>query len=178
MKSTLKSASKGTAAATVAGEGRQYLTFALGNEVFAMNIANVREIIQYGPMTTVPLMPSFVRGVINLRGSVVPVIDLHARFGRGPAGIGTKSCNVIFEASRDGDRVELGLLVDAVSEVITIPTAQIEPRPDFGSSVRREFIGGMGKVNDRFVIILDPDKALDIEELSQLCDAAQEAACA
>lgn len=171
-------AARSAAAATVAGDGAQYLTFSLGEEVFAMDIANVREIIQYGPMTAVPLMPAFVRGVINLRGAVVPVIDLQARFGRGAARIGKKSCNVIFEAQRDGERVELGLLVDAVSAVITIPAAQIEPRPDFGSSVRREFILGMGKVDDRFVVILDPDKALDIEELSQLCDTAQDLACA
>ena len=98
---------KARATATpMVGVGQQYLTFALGQEVFAMNIANVREIIQYGPMTTVPLMPSFVRGMINLRGSVVPVIDLQARFGRGAAAIGKKSCNVIFDATRGGERVE------------------------------------------------------------------------
>jgi purine-binding chemotaxis protein CheW len=158
--------------------GGQYLTFSLGEEVFAMNITNVREIIQYGPMTTVPLMPTFMRGMINLRGSVVPVIDLQARFGRGTAAIGKKSCNVIFDAQRSGERVELGLLVDAVSEVITIPTDQIEPPPNFGSSVRREFINGMGKVGGRFVIILEPDRALDVDEMSQLCDAAQEAVTA
>ena len=158
--------------------GRQYLTFSLGDEVFAMNIANVREIIQYGPMTTVPLMPSFLRGMINLRGSVVPVIDLQARFGRDKAGIGKKSCNVIFDALRGGERIELGLLVDAVSAVITIPEEQIEPAPKFGSSVRRDFINGMGKVGGRFVIILEADKALDVDEMSQLCDAAQNAIAA
>jgi purine-binding chemotaxis protein CheW len=159
-----------------AAAGSQYLTFSLGEEVFAMNIANVREIIQYGPMTTVPLMPDFVRGMINLRGSVVPVVDLHARFGRGPAHIGKRSCNVIFDAMRAGERVELGLLVDAVSAVISIPDAQIEPPPNFGSSVRRDFITGMGKVGDRFVILLDPDRALDIDEMARLCDAEQETA--
>ncbi|MEO7336366.1 MAG: chemotaxis protein CheW, partial [Caldimonas sp.] len=98
----------------------QYLTFTLGEEVFAMDIRTVREIIQYGPMTTVPLMPDFVRGVINLRGAVVPVIDLQARFGRPAAHVGKKTCIVIFDALRNGERVELGLLVDAVSEVIDI----------------------------------------------------------
>jgi len=161
----------------VAGGG-QYLTFSLGEDLFAMNIANVREIIQYGPMTHVPLMPSFLRGMINLRGSVVPVIDLQARFGRGRAAIGKRSCNVIFDAHRGGERIELGLLVDAVSAVITIPADQIEPPPNFGASVRRDFINGMGKVNGRFVIILEPDKALDVDEMSQLCDAAQEALAA
>jgi purine-binding chemotaxis protein CheW len=152
----------------------QYLTFALGEEVFAMDIRTVREIIQYGPMTTVPLMPGFVRGVINLRGAVVPVIDLQARFGRPAARIGKKTCIVIFDSVRDGERVELGLLVDAVSEVIDIGSDQIEPPPNFGASVRRDFIRGMGKVASRFVIILEPDKAFDVNEMAQLCEAAQE----
>lgn len=152
----------------------QYLTFTLGDEVFAMDIRTVREIIQHGPMTTVPLMPGFVRGVINLRGAVVPVIDLQARFGRPAARIGKKTCIVIFDAVRDGERVELGLLVDAVSEVIDIAADQIEPPPNFGASVRRDFIAGMGKLASRFVIILEPDKAFDVNEMAQLCEAAQE----
>jgi purine-binding chemotaxis protein CheW len=94
----------------VVEDADQYLTFLLGKEVFAMDIRTVREIIQVGPMTTVPLMPDFVRGVINLRGAVVPVIDLHARFGRAAAQIGKKTCIVIFDAVREGERIELGLL--------------------------------------------------------------------
>lgn len=152
----------------------QYLTFSLGREVFAMDIRTVREIIQYGPMTTVPLMPGFVRGVINLRGAVVPVIDLQARFGRPSAVVGKKTCIVIFDALRDGERVELGLLVDAVSEVIEIAESQIEPPPNFGTAVRRDFIRGMGKVADRFVILIEPDKAFDVEDMAQLCERAQE----
>jgi len=156
----------------------QYLTFALGDEVFATDIRTVREIIQHGAMTSVPLMPSFVRGVINLRGAVVPVIDLHARFGRAPARIGKKSCIVIFDALRDGDRIELGLLVDSVSAVIEIAAAAIEPPPQFGATVRRDFICGMGKVGARFVIILAPDKAFDVDEMAQLCATAQDAVAA
>lgn len=152
----------------------QYLTFTLGKEVFAMDIRTVREIIQYGPMTTVPLMPGFVRGVINLRGAVVPVIDLQARFGRSSASVGKKTCIVIFDTVRDGERVELGLLVDAVSEVIEIAASQIEPPPNFGTAVRRDFIQGMGKVADRFVILIEPDKAFDVEDMAQLCESAQE----
>ena len=125
-------------------------------------------------MTTVPLMPGFVRGVINLRGAVVPVIDLHVRFGRSPAQIGKKTCIVIFDMRGDDERVELGLLVDAVSEVIEIPPTQIEPPPSFGAAVRRDFISGMGKVADRFVIILAPDKAFDIGEMAELCSSAQQ----
>jgi purine-binding chemotaxis protein CheW len=151
----------------------QYLTFLLGEEVFAMDIRTVREIIQFGPMTSVPLMPDFVRGVINLRGAVVPVIDLQARFGRERAAVGKKTCIVIFDAVRGGERVELGLLVDAVSEVIEIGADAIEPPPNFGTSVRRDFIRGIGKVAKRFVIILEPDKAFDVEEMATLCESAQ-----
>jgi len=160
----------------------QFLTFTLGEEVFAMDIRTVREIIQVGPMTTVPLMPGFVRGVINLRGAVVPVIDLQSRFGRPRATIGKKTCIVIFDAvpngGTSGERVELGLLVDAVSEVIDITPEQIEPPPNFGSAVRRDFIQGMGKVGTRFVIILEPDKAFDVTEMAQLCEAQQDALAA
>ena len=154
----------------------QYLTFWLGDEMFALDIRSVREIIQYAPMTRVPLMPSFVRGVINLRGAVVPVIDLHARFGRPAATVGKKTCVVIFDSLRDGERTELGLMVDAVSEVIEIAADQIEPPPDFGASVRRDFIQGMGKVAERFVILLEPDRAIDIDEMAELCAAGSLAA--
>ena len=156
----------------------QYLTFWLGEEMFALDIRSVREIIQYAPMTSVPLMPAFVRGVINLRGAVVPVIDLHARFGRPVAEIGKKTCIVIFDAMREGERTELGLLVDAVSEVVDIPAGQIEPPPSFGTAVRRDFIQGMGKLGERFVIILAPDKAFDVDDMARLCEATQESAAA
>jgi purine-binding chemotaxis protein CheW len=150
----------------------QYLTFTLGEEVFAMDIRTVREIIQHGVMTVVPLMPKFVRGVINLRGAVVPVIDLQSRFGRATTVVGKKTCIVIFDASRDGEKTELGLMVDAVSEVIEILPAQIEPPPQFGTSIQREFIRGMGKVDGEFIVILEPERALDIDDMSQLVEKA------
>jgi purine-binding chemotaxis protein CheW len=156
----------------------QYLTFWLGEEVFGMDIRTVREIIQAGPMTALPLMPAFVRGVINLRGAVVPVVDLNARLGRPASTVGKKSCVVVFDTLRNGERVELGLLVDAVSEVIKISPADIEPPPDFGSVVRRDFILGIGKVGRRFVVLLEPDRALDVQEMAELCDRAQESALA
>jgi purine-binding chemotaxis protein CheW len=158
--------------------GAQFLTFLLGKEVFAMDIRTVREIIQVGSMTTVPLMPAFVRGVINLRGAVVPVVDLQARFGRPPAEVGKKTCIVIFDSVHQGERVELGLMVDAVSEVIDIAADQIEPPPSFGASVQRDFIRGMGKVANRFVIILEPDRALDIDDMARLCEVAQDGVAA
>jgi purine-binding chemotaxis protein CheW len=160
-------------AATATRTG-QYLTFWLGDEAFALDIRNVREIIQHGATTSVPLMPAFVRGVINLRGAVVPVIDLNARFGRPPARVGKKTCVVIFDALRDGERTELGLLVDAVSEVVDLADDAIEPPPNFGTSVRRDFIQGLGKLGERFVILLEPDKAFDVEEMAQLCAMSQE----
>ena len=154
------------------GPSLQYLTFSLGDEVFAMDIRSVREIIQYGALTEVPLMPEFVRGVINLRGAVVPVIDLQSRFGRPAAQIGKKSCVIIFDALQEGEKIELGLLVDAVSEVIDIPDALIEPAPQFGASIRRDFIRGMGKVGGVFIVILAPDRALDVSEMAALAESA------
>jgi len=154
---------------------QQYLSFTLGEEVFAMDIRTVREIIQHATLTVVPLMPPFVRGVINLRGSVVPVIDLQSRFGRGRAVVGKKTCTIVFDASSEGEKLELGLLVDAVSEVITIPADQIEPPPQFGTTIRREFIQGLGKVHGDFIVILEPSRALDVDEMAAM---AQQAATA
>ncbi|WP_085315391.1 chemotaxis protein CheW [Derxia lacustris] len=151
----------------------KYLTFWLGAEVFALDIRTVREIIQYRPLTTLPLMPRFVRGVINLRGAVLPVIDLQARFGRPATEVGAKTCFVIFDSVNADERVELGLLVDAVREVIAIPADRIEPPPAFGAAVKRRFIAGMGKVGSEFVVLLDPDKAMDMDEMAELCEAAQ-----
>lgn len=151
----------------------QFLTFSLGDEEFALDIRTVREIIQYGPLTAVPLMPGFVRGVINLRGAVVPVIDLQARFGRAVAPIGKKTCIVIFTSQSEGERVELGLLVQEVSEVVDIADDAIEPAPQFGTRVRRDFIRGMSKIDNRFIVILEPDKAFDIEEMAELCESTQ-----
>mgnify|MGYP000031685298 CR=1 FL=1 len=154
------------------GPALQYLTFSLGDEVFAMDIRCVREIIQHGNMTMVPLMPDFVRGVINLRGSVVPVIDLQSRFGRPRAQVGKKTCIIIFDTTVDDEKLELGLLVDAVSEVIDIAQAHIEPAPQFGTSIRRDFIHGMGKVGNDFIVILAPERALDINEMAALAEQA------
>ena len=164
--------SKSAAVAAVQSTA-QYLTFLLADGVFAMDIATVREIIQHGQLTTVPLMPTFVRGVMNLRGAVVPVIDLQARLGKAATTVGKKTCVLIFDAQRDNERVELGLMVDAVSEVIEIPASEIEPPPQFGSAIKRDFIKGMGKVAGKFVIILDPERALDVDEMADLVERAQ-----
>ena len=137
-----------------------------------MDIRTVREIIQHASMTVVPLMPGFVRGVINLRGAVVPVIDLQLRFGRNTTTFGKKTCIIIFDASSENDKLELGLMVDAVSEVIDIETASIEPAPQFGTSINREFIKGMGKVYGEFIVILEPERALSIDDMARLAEQA------
>jgi len=167
-----------TSTADAAGATRQFLSFTLGSEPYAIDIVTVREIIQHGAITPVPLMPEFVRGVINLRGAVVPVIDLQARFGHGPASPSKKTCIVIVDALRDGERTELGLMVDAVSEVISLDPSQIEPPPQFGGATRRDFIAGMGKRGERFVVLLDPERAFDIGEMAALCEANQQALAA
>ena len=148
----------------------QYLTFSLGDEVFAMDISTVREIIQHAAMTVVPLMPDFVRGVINLRGAVVPVIDLQSRFGRARTQVGKKTCIIIFDARVDGETLELGLMVDSVSEVIDILPSQIEPPPQYGTTIERDFIRGMGKVDGEFIVILEPDRALNVDDMALLVE--------
>ncbi|MDT8990103.1 chemotaxis protein CheW [Curvibacter sp. APW13] len=152
------------------GPTQQFLTFSLSDEVFAMDIRTVREIIQHANMTVVPLMPDFVRGVINLRGAVVPVIDLQSRFGRDNSRMGKKTCIVIFDASNQGEKQELGLMVDAVSEVIDIADHNVEPPPTFGTSIAREFLRGMGKVEGDFIPIIDTDKALSLDEMASIVE--------
>jgi purine-binding chemotaxis protein CheW len=154
------------------GPGAQYLTFFLGQEVFAMDIRSVREIIQYGAITMVPLMPEFVRGVINLRGAVVPVIDLQSRFGRATAQVAKKTCIIIFDTVSEDEKVSLGLMVDAVSEVIDILDADIEPPPQFGTTLDRDFIRGMGKVGGQFIVILEPERALNVEDMAGITHAS------
>lgn len=152
---------------------QQYLTFSLAEEMFAVGIKRVREIIEYDSVTTVPMMPTFVKGVINLRGSVVPVIDLSARFGRGTSEVHRRTCIVIVEIEHDGTQQELGVVVDAVSEVLDIPQTEIEPPPAFGAKIRADFISGMGKVNDRFVILLNVDRVLAVEEMAMLTELSE-----
>lgn len=147
---------------------QQYLTFTLRGEIYALPILGVKEIIEYHHVTTVPMMPAFIRGVINLRGAVVPVVDLAARFGR-PSSANTKrTCIVIVETHADGDTQDIGVVVDQVNAAIEIAPGDIEPPPAFGANIRTEFISGMGKVADRFVIILNSDQLLSLQELETI----------
>ncbi|KXB32425.1 chemotaxis protein CheW [Dechloromonas denitrificans] len=146
----------------------QYLTFTLGGEMFGVGILNVKEIIEFGNLTEIPMMPAFIRGVINLRGAVVPVIDLAARFGGKTTEVGRRTCIVIIEVPDEDTRHDIGVIVDAVSEVLEIPGSEIEPPPSFGARIRADFIHGMGKVAGKFVILLDITKVLSVEEIAQL----------
>ncbi len=154
--------------AVVDGSPQQYLTFSLGGEVFALGILNVKEIIEFGSITEIPMMPAFIRGVINLRGAVVPVIDLSARFGGRTSAVSRRTCIVIVELGSGEDRQDLGVIVDAVNEVLEIPRGDIEPPPSFGARIRADFIQGMGKVNGDFVIILNVARVLSTEEMTML----------
>lgn len=158
----------GAHASMVAAETRQFLTFALGSETFAIPIENIREIIEFNSITEVPLMPGFLRGVINLRGAVVPVIDLSARFGRSATVVTRRTCIVILEVEQDVTMLALGIMVDAVNEVLSVEQNQIETRPSFGAKVRSEFIEGMISVGDHFVIALDIRQVLAVDEMAAL----------
>lgn len=147
---------------------QQYLTFTLGGEMFAVAILNVKEIIEYGAVTEIPMMPNFIRGVINLRGAVVPVIDLSCRFGGKATEVARRTCIVIIEMQEGDSKHDIGIMVDAVSEVLEISASEIEPPPSFGAKIRTDFISGMGKVNGKFVIILSIGKVLSIEEIAML----------
>lgn len=161
--------------APVPTQEAQYLTFMLGGEMFAIAILGIKEIIEHGPETVVPMMPEFVRGVINLRGAVVPVVDLSARFGRARSAVTRRSCIVIIEArDAEGQGQDIGLLVDTVSAVMEIPAADIEPPPAFGARVRADFIDGMAKVDDKFIIVIKVDQVLSIDEMAQLAGADNE----
>jgi purine-binding chemotaxis protein CheW len=160
-----------TAEEQVQDEEGQYLTFTLGKEMFAIGILNIKEILEYGNLTEVPMMPEFIRGVINLRGAVVPVVDLSARFGGKPSEETKRTCIVIIEVHAEEERQDIGIVVDAVSEVLEIPDSEIEPAPAFGAKIRADFIQGMGKVKGKFVIILDVDKVLSVDELAMVSEA-------
>ena len=157
-----------------AGEAHQYLTFTLSGEMYAVGILNVKEIIEYGNLTEIPMMPAFIRGVINLRGAVVPVVDLAVRFGGQPAAVQKRTCNVIVEIITNNAKHDLGIMVDAVSEVLEIPAGEIEPPPSFGARIRADFIAGMGKVNGKFVILLDIQRVLSSEEIAAVTAVGQQ----
>ena len=143
----------------------QYLTFTLADEVFAVDVARVREILEITSITKVPQVPDFMRGVINLRGCVVPVIDLRLKFAMEETAQTVNTCIIVVEVMMDGENIVLGALADSVQEVIEMEPSQIEAAPHIGTHLRTEFIRGMGKHDGRFVMILDIDKVFSSVEM-------------
>jgi len=162
------------AAAQVAVEEKQYLTFMLGGETFSINILCIKEIIWYTHLTEVPMMPASIRGVINLRGAVVPVMDLSNRFGKPSTPVTKSTCIVIVEvdALNEGAGQNMGVVVDSVQAVLEIPTSEMAPAPSFGAKIRSEFMEGIAKVNGKFVILLNVNRVLSMEEIDQMGQTA------
>ena len=157
-------------------ETTQYLTYKLDEEVFALDISKVREVLDFTTVTKVPRTPDFMRGVINLRGSVVPVVDLRLKFGMSATEKTVNTCVIIVEVTVDGETTILGALADSVQEVIDLGQGQIEPAPRIGTKLNTDFIKGMGKQDERFIIILDIDKVFSVDELSVVQNIQAEAA--
>jgi purine-binding chemotaxis protein CheW len=153
----------------------QYLTFKLDGEVFGLAIGKVREVLDFTSVTRVPQTPAYMRGVINLRGSVVPVIDLHQKFGLAQTEKTVNTCIIIVEIALDGETTILGALADSVQEVLDIEPEQIEPAPKIGTKLKTEFIQGMGKHSEGFIILLDIDKVFSSDELSLVQSAEPQA---
>jgi len=142
---------------------RQYLTFLLSNEEYAVDVLSVKEIIEYGDVTKVPGTPFHVRGVINLRGSVVPVVDLAVKLGREESPLSRRSCIVIVETGAQGERVVTGVVADAVNQVIEFSPDDIEAPPAFGTGVRLHYLDGIAKTGAAFVLVLNMDSMLSDE---------------
>ena len=144
----------------------QYLTFKLADEVFALDVAKVREILEITTITKIPQTPEFMRGVINLRGSVVPVIDMRLKFGMSATEQTINTCIIVVEVTLEGDTTVLGALADSVQEVVEMEPEQIEPAPHIGTRLDTNFIKGIGKHEGEFVMILDIDKVFSEEEMT------------
>jgi len=147
-------------------ELNQYLTFTLGNELFALGITSVREILDDKNITRIPRTPDFMRGVINLRGHAVPVVDLRLKFGMSKTQLTVNTCIIITEVNADGETMELGALADSVQEVVELTPGQIDPPPRMGAAVDARFIKGMSKLNNAFIIVLDANRIFSAEELT------------
>lgn len=161
-----------TVAIKEATEQQQYLTFFLASEECAISILKVREIIEYHAVTTVPQMPNWVQGVLNLRGLVVPVVDLTAKFGMEQKPVGKTTCIVIVETQFENQQTIVGLIVDAVSQVMELSADDIQPVPDFGTRVKMDYLIGMARSGRKFALLLDVDKVLTTEELHDLSEVS------
>ena len=147
-------------------ETRQYLTFKLGQEIFATDVAKVREVLDLTTITAIPRTPEFMSGVINLRGSVVPVVDLRLCFGMTRTESTRNTCIVVVEVMLESEPVVIGALADSVEEVIDMEPEQIQPAPRIGTQIRTDFIKGMGRRDTQFIMILDIDRVFSVDELA------------
>lgn len=153
---------------TEINEAVQYLTFKLAEETFSLDVAKVREILELNTITKVPQTPDFMRGVINLRGSVVPVIDMRLKFGMSATEQTVNTCIIVAEVQMEDETIVLGALADSVQEVIEMEPEQIEAAPHIGTRLNTDFIKGMGKHDGRFIMILDIDKVFTSDELARV----------
>lgn len=152
----------------------QYLTFLIAGEEYAINILQVREVLEFDTLTKVPTMPACVRGVVNRRGNVVPVVDLALKFGLPESVITRRTCIVMVDVQDEDERMVMGIMADSVSQVIDLGDSDIEPPPAFGTRVKMDYLVGMGKLGRKFAMLLDIDKLLATEELLTTADAAAE----
>jgi|SRR5579862_7436031 len=152
-------------------EIRQYLTFKLGDEVYALDVAKVREVLDFTVLTKIPRTPEFMRGVINLRGNVVPVVDLRLTFGLTRTEKTVNTCIIVVEVDLEGEATVIGALADSVEEVIDLEPEQIEAAPRIGTGIKTDFIRGMGKRESNFIMILDIDKVFTAEDLAMVAGA-------
>ena len=152
-------------------EGERFLTFRLGKTGYGVEITRIKEIIEYGGITRIPMTPPCIRGVINLRGNVVPVVDLAERLEVShTVEVTRRTCVIITEMEDEGEVMDIGFVVDAVDQVVGIQEDHIEATPSFGTDVKSEFISGMGNVNEKFVILLDVDSVFAVDELAKLVE--------
>lgn len=151
---------------------QQYLTFRLGGEVFALEVGKTREVVAFTNITTLPKTPDWIRGVLNLRGNLVPVLDLKLRLGMGLTERTTTACIVILELVLDGEPMSMGVLADSVQEVVDIETSQIEPPPKFGAKVSTAYIRGLGRRGDSLIVILDGDRVFATSEIEIAVECA------
>ncbi|MBF0440011.1 MAG: chemotaxis protein CheW [Magnetococcales bacterium] len=152
-------------------ESTQFLTFHLAQEVFAIDISKIKEVLEFTSLTKIPRTPDFMCGVINLRGSVVPVVDMRLKFGMTKSEKTVNTCIIIIDVTQEDGTTVIGAMADSVKEVMELDPGQIEPAPKIGTGLRTDFIRGMGKQGNQFVILLDTDKVFSAAELSLLAEA-------
>lgn len=151
-------------------EFNSYLSFKLGDELFASNVSKVLNILEMTKITKVPRSPSYMKGVINLRGTVLPVVDTRYKFGMTETEMTNNTCILVLEVEVDGESVNVGAIVDSVQEVLELQQEDIQPPPSIGSKYQSEFIFGMAKIDEEFIMLLDMDKVFSADEIISLKD--------